>query len=130
MTDAMTTQIQNAAITTLMDVFESTSENLSPRSQLRRAAAQDGLTAAYFYQMDRDIDPARQDVVCPDFAEHLLGWAQLASETVVLAMLDYRQMAAAMEWVYLDYKPRLAALLFRISEETLRELWGDSPEDA
>lgn len=111
-----------------MDAFESASDNLSPQSQLRRTAAHDGLTAAYFYRMDRDIDPAGADVVCPDFAEHLLGWAQLASETVVLAMLDYRQRVAARGWAYLDYRPRLTVLLMQISEQTLQELWGDSPD--
>lgn len=111
---------------TLIAEYEATDGDLSLHARHRREAAQDVVTAAYFYALDREIDPEGRDILAPEWVEELMEYSKLVSVSLVLAMLDYRQRAAAAGLTHDEYSGTLLNLLTQICDMSVQEFWGEA----
>lgn len=111
---------------TLIAEYEATEGDLSLHARHRREAAQDAVTAAYFYALDREIDPDRMDILAPEWVEELMEYSNLVSVSLVLAMLDYRQRASAAGLTRDEASGLLLNLLTQICDMSVQEFWGEA----
>lgn len=116
------------AVVALIAEYEATHGNLTLHARHRREAAQDAFTAAYFYSLDQEIDPDRLDLLSPDWVQELVEYSKLVSESLVLAMLDYRQRVSALGLPYEEYVARMTGMIIQICEMTVQEFWGEGDD--